>query len=259
MLAIHTKETTCDELATAYASQIKGKVILTTGVTAGGMGSIFAKSIAAAEPALLILAGRSKEKLEETASAIHQSYEGVATKQVLLDLGSMDDVRRAATEVNNWGDVPKIDVVVNNSAIMNVPYQLTADGFELQLATNYLGHFLFTNLIMKKILAAESPRIITLGSDAHRLSPLRWGDLHFDNGALYNGWAAYGQSKTAMMLMAIALAERLRDRGLLAFTIHPGVVFTTNLVKHLNPAVDIPNLRESSEYHASAVPHACSR
>jgi NAD(P)-dependent dehydrogenase (short-subunit alcohol dehydrogenase family) len=180
MPVTHTKQTTSDQLAAEYSEQIKGKVILTTGVTIGGIGSVFVKSIASAKPAVLILAGRTKAKLEETADAILSSSPDVTIKQLVLDLGSMAAVRKAAEEVNSWDDVAKIDVLVNNGGIMNVPYELTSDGFELQLATNYIGHFLFTNLIMPKILAADQPRVVIVGSDAHRLSPLRWGDLHFD-------------------------------------------------------------------------------
>jgi NAD(P)-dependent dehydrogenase (short-subunit alcohol dehydrogenase family) len=247
MPVTYDEKTTCDELVKVYASHIKGKTVITTGVSAGGMGSAFVTSIARAQPSLLILAGRTRDKLQETARAILQDNPNVAVRPVVVDLASMASVRQAAADINAWDDVPKIDVLVNSAGIMKVPYQLTPDGFELTLATNYLGHFLFTNLIMDKLMAAASPRVILLGSDAHRLSPLRWGDPQFDNGTLYNGWAAYGQSKTALMLMAISLAEKLGNKGLRVFAIHPGVVMGTNLTSHLDAAIDLPDLRKSGQ------------
>ncbi|RTE77774.1 hypothetical protein BHE90_007754 [Fusarium euwallaceae] len=94
---------------------------------------------------------------------------------------------------------------------MTVPYGLTEDGFEKHLQANHLGHFLFTNLIMGKLLKANKPR-----------------------GKTYETWAAYGQSKTANSLMALSLAEKLGARGLTAFSMHPGAIMTTKLTAHVD-------------------------
>lgn len=233
MPAPYTPESTGFELAADYASIIKGKTILTTGVSPNGLGSRFVTTIAAGKPALLILAGRNLKKNQETADAITKEHPDVKTKLLQLDLGSFATVRKAAEEVNSWSDVPAIDVLVNNAGIMAVPYKLSPDGYESQFASNHLGHFLFTNLIMDKLLAAPAPRVISVTSAAHNLGWIRHADINFDKGETYDGWVAYGQSKTANMLFAISLAEKLGKRGLLAFSVHPGSIIT-ELSGHLD-------------------------
>ncbi|KAL7934364.1 hypothetical protein V8C35DRAFT_302373 [Trichoderma chlorosporum] len=124
---------------------------------------------------------------------------------------------------------------------MAVAYGTTVDGVELQFGSNHLGPFLFTNLIMDKLLASKAPRVVNVSSDGHRLNPIRFFDYNFENGKTYNRWQAYGQSKTANMLMAISLAEKLGSRGLTAFSLHPGVI-STQLGDHLDFSVALPEL-----------------
>ena len=172
--------TTSDELVNDYAHIIKGKVVLTTGVSPGGLGAAFVLAIAKAQPSILILAGRDLQKVEQTAADVKASNPSVDTRTLLLDLESLKNVREAATKVNAWSDVPVIDVVVNNAALMACDYGVSADGFERQLAANHLGHFLLTNLIMGKILASSSPRVVFVSSAGHRFNPFRFGDYKFD-------------------------------------------------------------------------------
>lgn len=179
MQAKHNAQTTGSELVQELAANIRGKVILTTGVSPGGLGAHFVETVAAANPSLLILAGRNPTKVQQTADALAKSHPGVKTRILQLDLGSLAAVRKAAAEVNSWDDVPAIDVLVNNAAIMAVDYALSPDGFESHFATNHLGHFLFTNLIMGKILAAKEPRVVSVSSDGHRMSAVRFYDLDF--------------------------------------------------------------------------------
>ncbi|KAF7165929.1 hypothetical protein CNMCM5623_009921 [Aspergillus felis] len=235
------KNTPAQVLVNNYANHIKGKVILTTGVSPGSLGSYFVQSIAAAEPRCLILAGRNRSKIQQTADEIKASHPNVETRLVEIDLVSLESVRQAAAEINSWTDIPAIDVVVNNAAIMATEYALSREGVESQFATNHLGPFLLTNLIMGKILAARSPRVVMVASDGHRLSGIRFTDYNFDNGKVYKRWPAYGQTKTANMLMAISLAEKLASRNLLAFSLHPGVIFT-NIANHLDLDLDFKEL-----------------
>ena len=179
MTSKYTNQTTIQELVSDYASIIEGKTILTTGVTPGGLGATFMEAIAVANPALLILAGRTESKIQQTADTITSKNPKVKTKNLILDLSSLKAVRKAAEEVNSWSDVPKIDVLVNNAAIMAVDFKLTEDGFESQFATNHLAHFLFTNLIIEKLLSSPSPRVVSVSSDGHRASAIRWGDPNF--------------------------------------------------------------------------------
>ncbi|SPJ72826.1 related to oxidoreductase [Fusarium torulosum] len=232
-MAKHSPKTTVHQLAREYASIIKEKTILTTGVSPGGLGALFVEAIAVAEPELAILAGRSIDKLQQTADHLAAKFPNLKTRLLTLDLSSLKSVRSAAEQVNDWADVPNIDVLVNNAGIMATDFKLTRDGFESQFASNHLGHFLFTNLIIDKILCSEAPRVVSVSSNGHRLGAIRWGDPHFSNGDLYNKWSAYGQSKTANMLFAISLAEKLGSRGLQAYSLHPGAILETSLGSHL--------------------------
>ncbi|GIC85932.1 uncharacterized protein Aud_001774 [Aspergillus udagawae] len=230
----YNSETTADELVQDLAAAIKGKSILTTGVSPGGLGAAFVESIAAAQPSLLILAGRTVAKIQETAETIKAKYPGVDVRLLELDLSSFAAVRKAADAVLGWDDVPKIDVLVNNAGVMGIEWAQSVDGFEMTFVVNHLGHFLFTNLIMSKILASEAPRVVNVSSEGHRFNPIRWGDYNFHDGDTYNKWQAYGQAKTANMLMALSLAKKLGEtHGLLAFSLHPGFVFT-HLSDHMN-------------------------
>ncbi|KAK0710328.1 retinol dehydrogenase 13 [Lasiosphaeria miniovina] len=253
MASWYNADTTASTLVDDLASEIKDKVILVTGVSSGGLGATFALAVAKA---------RNPGKTKETANAIAQSSPHVRTRALELDLGSLAKVREAANQVNSWDHVPAIDVLVNNAGIMAVPYSVSPDGFESQLATNHLGPFLFTNLIMEKILASKSPRVVNVSSDGHRLGPFRFDDYNFHGGDSYNKWRAYGQSKTANMLFALSLAEKLGPKSgphalaeklkpksglLLAFSLHPGVITQTSLSGSLDWATDLPGLRDADK------------
>lgn len=107
---------------------------------------------------------------------------------------------------------------------MATPYRKTPDGFESQFATNHLGHFVFTNSILGKLPAGG--RVVNVSSDAHRYGPVRYDDLGFQDGAVYDKWPAYAQSKSANILYTIELAERVRERGIGVFAVHPGSILT---------------------------------
>lgn len=167
------------ELAAKYASSIRGKVVLTTGASPKSIGQAFVESLAAYEPSLLIIAGRGEEKNKQVVDELKTKHNQVNVRTLTLDLMSLAAVRTAADEVNGWDDVPSIDVLVNSAGIMAPDWAKSVDGFESQFATNHLGPFLFTNLIMDKILAASKPRIVIVSSDGHRLNPIRFDDYNF--------------------------------------------------------------------------------
>jgi NAD(P)-dependent dehydrogenase (short-subunit alcohol dehydrogenase family) len=214
-------------IALSNAPSISQKIILTTGVTLGGLGSTFVQEIAKHNPALLILAGRTPSKLQATADAITATT-SVPVRILALNLASQVQIRRAAKEVLAYPE-DRIDVLVNSAGIMAGPYRTTEDGIEAQFGSNHVGHFLFTNLIMPKLLAAQSPRVVNVASDGHRFSGVRFEDPSFGGGKTYDQWEGYGQSKTANILFSRALAERLGPRGLRAYSLHPGVALGTSL------------------------------
>ena len=176
----YNTHTTGDEIVQDHKEEIRGKVILTTGVSPGGLGAVFVERVAAgAQPKLLILASRNVLKMKATADAISKLNSSVKTRTLQIDFESFKSVREAATTVNGWSDVPSIDILMNNAGIMAVDYAKTEDGIERHFKSNHLGPFLFTNLIIDKILASDSPRIINVSSSGHRLSAIRWADIGF--------------------------------------------------------------------------------
>ncbi|CAH0052202.1 unnamed protein product [Clonostachys solani] len=219
------------DLVRHYGPQISGKTILVTGASPGGLGAGFTEHVAAGGPAVFILAGRSTLKMQPLVDTVRSKHPEIKIKLLPLDLASFSSVRKAAEIVNSWADIPQIDILVNNAGIMAVPYHSTEDGFESQFQTNHLSHFLFTNLIMAKILASETPRVVLVSSGVHRIGNIRWSDHNFNEGKHYQRWLAYGQSKTANALMGLSLAMKLGPRGLLSFPMCPGVSMT-NLSAH---------------------------
>jgi NAD(P)-dependent dehydrogenase (short-subunit alcohol dehydrogenase family) len=259
-------------VAADNAANIRGKVVLTTGVTQGGLGATFVETIASYQPRLLILAGRSPQKVSATEQKIKTNAESadVATRFLSLDLSSQASVRAAADTVLGWADVEHIDVLVNSAGIMAGPFKTTQEGIENQFGSNHVGHFLFTNLLLPKILSAPKPRVVSVASDGHRFGGVRFDDVNFQDGKVYEQWEAYGQSKTANILFARSLAEKLGPKGLRAYSLHPGVAFNTSLAPQgltdddlaslnakdkeigWNRELDIKNLDECSATHVVA-------
>ncbi|EWZ27939.1 short-chain dehydrogenase [Fusarium oxysporum Fo47] len=235
MAPILDENSKASELVPYYTPQIEDKVILITGVSPGSLGESFVKQVAVSKPATFILAGRNPSKFQSLIDELKASHPKIQVKPLSLDLNSLANVRKAAETVLSWSgdDVPRVDVLVNNAGTMAIPYSLTEDGFETQFQTNHLGHFLFTNLIMSKILNAEAPRIINISSAGHRHHNIRWTDYNFNGGKTYEKWAAYGQSKTANCLFSVSLAKKLGSKGLASFSLHPGGIIT-NLSAHVD-------------------------
>ena len=218
-------------IAEDNAANIAGKIVLTTGVTQGGLGATFVEAIAKHKPTLLILAGRSLSKVQTTADKIksNSASANVQVRMLALDLSSQEQIREAAKEVLAYSE-SHIDVVVNSAGTMGGPYRATADGVENNFGSNHIGHFLFTNLIMPKVLASKVPRVVNVSSDGHRFSGIRFDDWNFQEGKAYDQWEAYGQSKTANILFSYALAQKLGPKGLRAYSLHPGQTMGTSLV-----------------------------
>ena len=224
-------DTTAEEVAEFFKDRINGKVILTTGVSPNSLGAYYVETIAAHNPGLLILAGRDVSKTQKTINAIKKAHPNVPVRFLKLNLADQSQVREAAKEVNAYEE--NIDVLMNNAAVMACPYMTTKDGIEMQFGTGHVGHFLFTNLILPKVMASgPHPRIINVSSAGHRTSPIRFDDWDFKKGETYNRWRAYGQTKTANILFSVELAKLYGSKGLEAFSLHPGGIMT-NLGQHL--------------------------
>ncbi|KAK9761969.1 hypothetical protein K7432_012717 [Basidiobolus ranarum] len=232
-------QTTAEEAASCFAGEVKGKTVLVTGCTWGGLGAESARVIAKYGAGLVIVSGRRKESLNETIKKIKEETPGAKLFPLIIDLASLASIRLAAKEVNQLS-VP-IDILINNAAIMAPVYETTLDGFESHFGTNHLGPFLFTSLIMPRILESKSPRIVNVSSMGYRFSPIRFNDYNFTNREEYSMWRAYGQSKTANILFSLELSNRYKKRGVSAFSLHPGVI-KTNLGNQVDLEVETRNM-----------------
>lgn len=171
--------TTADEVAQAFSDNIKGKVILITGASPGSLGSEVVHVLAKHQPRLIITAGRDPRKLKQIEDAVLKDTPSAALRSLILDLSSLDQVRTAAAEVNAYQE--HIDVLINNAGIMAAPYNQTVDGFERQFGINHLAPFVFTNLIMPKLLSASyGARVVVVSSDAHAFQPINSKDPNWN-------------------------------------------------------------------------------
>ncbi len=144
---------------------------------------------------------------------------------VQCDLSSQRSVRQAATEIASIA--PHVDVLINNAAIPPGPFSKTEDGIETQFATNHIGHFLLTNLLIPRILSAgPGARIVNVSSSAHRYATHLFEDYNFSDGATYSDKEGYIQSKAANVLLTKSLAQKLNPHGVQSFSLHPGGIDT---------------------------------
>ena len=204
---------------------LTGKTCVITGASAG-LGRESARALAAAGSHVL-MAGRNEGDLADAADWVRAQVPGAQTSTVLLDLTSLASVRAAAAAIRDIA--PTIDVLMNNAGVMFTPFSRTSDGFEIQFGTNHLGHFELTRLLVPALV--EGARIVVLSSDGHRMSDVDFDDPNWEQRD-YDKFAAYGASKTANVLHMIELDRRLRDRGVRALAVHPGVV-ATSLARHM--------------------------
>ncbi|KAI1450414.1 NAD(P)-binding protein [Annulohypoxylon stygium] len=232
-MSTYSRETEGNTLVHKFAGQVKGRTFLLTGPSPGGVGAETLISLAAESPALLILVGRSQSKAQATIDAIQSANPSVRTRFVEADLTSLASVRAAAQTILSDPSIAQIDVVINNAAVMATPFELTRDGLELQLAASHLGHFVLTNRILPKVLAAgPGARVVVLTSSGHRMTGVRFQDPNYSEPGSYTPYDAYGQAKSAVILYAVALNKRLSSRGVRAYAVHPGSI-QTNLQSHV--------------------------
>ena len=147
---------------------------------------------------------------------------------VPLDLADLHSVNSCVQMVLEKAH--SIDILINNAGIMACPETRVAADWELQFTANHIGHFALTQGLMPALLESGNARVVSLSSTAHKISAIRWQDSQFAQD--YDKWQAYGQSKTANSLFAVALDSRYKDRGVRAFAVHPGGIMTP-LQRHL--------------------------
>jgi NAD(P)-dependent dehydrogenase (short-subunit alcohol dehydrogenase family) len=210
-----------------------GRTAIVTGANSG-LGLVCARELAR-KGASVVLACRDTVKGEAAVEAIARAAPSAKVELEELDLANLASVRAFAERLRSTnGDV---HLLLNNAGVMAPPRRLTADGFELQLGTNHLGHFALTGLLLAALEGRPDARVVTLSSNAHKMGRIRFDDLQSER--RYSRWQAYGQSKLANLMFALELHRRLRAAGssVKSLAAHPGYA-ATNLQSAAAPLVD---------------------
>jgi NAD(P)-dependent dehydrogenase (short-subunit alcohol dehydrogenase family) len=210
----------------------RGRVAIVTGANSG-IGYEAALALAG-RGARVVLACRDRTRGEEAVARIRAAHPAAEAVLLPLDLASLASVRSFAEAFADRFD--RLDLLCNNAGVMALPHRRTADGFEMQLGTNPLGHFALTGLLLDRLLAAPASRVVTVSSSVHRAGRIHWEDLQLERS--YRKWRAYAQSKLANLLFAFELDRRLRRHAATAVSVaaHPGYA-ATNL-QSVGPRMD---------------------
>jgi len=220
-----TAESTAAEVVDGV--DLAGRRVIVTG-GASGIGIETARALAGAG-AEVTLAVRNIRAGERTAEDIIAT---TGNKQVLVAPLDLADQASVASFAAAWGG--PLHILVNNAGLMASPEMRTPEGWEMQFATNHLGHFALATGLHRALAAAVGARVVSVSSSAHLRSPVVFSDIHFRQRA-YEPWAAYGQSKTANVLFAVEATRRWAGDGITANALMPGGI-RTNLQRYVTDA-----------------------
>ncbi|THH35288.1 SDR family NAD(P)-dependent oxidoreductase [Aliishimia ponticola] len=217
-----------DFTAKSTGTEVLGKIDLNgkTAIVTGGYSGIGLETVRAltAKGVRVIVPVRSPKKARDALAPL-----GDAVESAPMDLADLASVQAfAASVVNGLG---QLDLLINNAGIMACPETRVGPGWEAQFGVNHMGHFALTKALMPLLQKTPGARVVSLSSTGHKLSGIRWDDIQYTQ-TDYDKWQAYGQAKTANALFANALSRRLKEGGGLAFSVHPGGIFTP-LQRHL--------------------------
>lgn len=219
----------------------KGRIYLITGGTSG-MGFEDAKALTAAG-AQVVIAARNSQRGEEAIDRIRQEVPNAQVRFERVDLSDLTSVRALSERLN--ATLPRLDGLINNAAIMAPPQRGTsADGLEMQFATNYAGHFVLTAELLPLLRKSAAPRVVTLSSIAAIRGSINFDDLQSTQA--YNPFAAYAQSKLACLMFALELQRRsdAAGWGIQSLAAHPGVAVTELVAR--GPGLDSEQGRQWS-------------
>ena len=218
-------ESTTDQVIQGI--DLSGKLAVVTGASSG-LGVETARTLASAGAAVMLVA-RDAGKLDTAVAALRAGVPDARIDTVLLDLADLDSVRAGASDI--LAKCPQINLLINNAGVMACPLMRTAQGFEMQFGTNHVGHFLLTCLLAPALVAGAPARVVNLSSAGHKFGELNLDDPNYHDRE-YEKWSAYGQSKTANALFSVGLDQRLQNKGVRAFAVHPGMIMT-ELSRHM--------------------------
>ncbi|MWG34230.1 SDR family NAD(P)-dependent oxidoreductase [Halomarina oriensis] len=212
---------------------LNGKTAIVTGANSG-LGYEITKALAA-KGAHVVMACRSMDRARDAESRIERTVDDPSLSIMELDLADLSSVREFASAFESEYD--RLDILVNNAGVSMPPYSTTADGFELQIGVNFLGHFALTGHLLDTITATSGARIVSLSSGGAHLGSIDLGSFRGDEQS-YSRWSAYTQSKLAMSQFAVELQRRFNRDGndTKSFAAHPGWS-DTNLPRHSPVAI----------------------
>ncbi|MDZ7628564.1 MAG: oxidoreductase [Parvularculaceae bacterium] len=205
-----------------HGIDLSGKSVIVTGGYSGiGVETVAALAAAGAE---IMVPARDVAKAKAALADVKGKIEIAA-----MDLGDLASVEKFARDFASGRKA--LHLLINNAGVMACPETRIGKDWELQFATNHIGHFALTAALLPLLRAATGARVVALSSTGHKISGIRWDDIHFRKGG-YDKWVAYGQSKTANALFAVGLDRREKSNGVRAFSVHPGGIVTP-LQRHL--------------------------
>jgi NAD(P)-dependent dehydrogenase (short-subunit alcohol dehydrogenase family) len=239
-------ESTADEVLEGV--NLSGKRVLVTGVSAG-LGVETARSLVA-HGATVVGTARDLSKARHALSEVFPGKPANPPVELVeADLASLASVRKAAKDL--IARAKPFDAIIANAGVMACPKGKTQDGFETQFGTNHLGHFVFVNHLVP--LLHTGARVVTLSSAGHQISDVNIEDPNFER-TEYQPFIGYGRSKTANILYAVALDNRLKGRGVRATAVHPGGI-QTELARHMTPELmEQMRARITSAFRFKSVP-----
>jgi NAD(P)-dependent dehydrogenase (short-subunit alcohol dehydrogenase family) len=208
---------------TANIPSLEGRTAVITGAT-GGLGYETAQALAGAG-ATVVVTGRSDSRGRDALQRIRGKFPDARISYETLDLASLASIQDFAARCA--AAHASVDVLVNNAGVMALPLRrTTADGFEMQFGTNYLGHYALTARLLPQLRRGDQPRVVNLSSIAHRSGKIDFSDLQGERA--YAPWKAYRQSKLAMLMFALELQRRsdAAGWGLMSNAAHPGIART---------------------------------
>ena len=219
---------------------LHGRYIVITGANSG-IGFEAARAFAA-KGAHVVLACRTRSKGEEAVARIREVHPSAELTLESLDLASLASIRAFADRMHT--NLPSLELLVNNAGIMAIPKQTTADGFEMQMGTNHLGHFALTGLLLPRLLATPGSRVVTVSSVGHHfVRHVKLDDLHARRG--YQKWMVYCRTKLANLLFTFELQRRLEAARAqtIAVACHPG--FSSTNLQFVGPQLEGSKLAET--------------
>jgi len=206
------------------------RIMLVTGASSG-IGEATA-GVLASQGHHVVMVSRTDERGNRARQKIHHAHPDASTDLLIADLTTTTAIRRLAEEFNAKYD--RLDVLINNAAVMTSTRRVTPEGFETQFFVNHLAYFLLTGLLLDTMLRSQPSRIVSVASTAHSRGVIDFNDLQMEHH--YRGYEAYANTKLMNIMFTYELARRLEGRGVTANCLHPGVI-RTGLMRGVSPVL----------------------